>query len=147
MVDQSAVGRSFTPVTAHVEPGRLRYFFNTLGERNPIYRDAAVARTNGYSAVPAPPTYLFCLEMMDSDNPFEFLTELKIDLARVLHGEQSFLYRAPVVVGDTLTFSSRVASVADKKGGAMTLIVVETAVTNQDGIHVADISRTIVVRN
>ncbi|MET0170561.1 MAG: MaoC family dehydratase N-terminal domain-containing protein [Aliihoeflea sp.] len=147
MVDQSAVGRSFTPVTAHVEPGRLRYFFNTLGERNPIYRDAAVARRNGYSAVPAPPTYLFCLEMMDSDNPFEFLTELKIDLARVLHGEQSFLYRAPVVVGDTLTFSSRVTSVTDKKGGAMTLIVVETAVTNQDGIHVADVSRTIVVRN
>ena len=147
MVDQPAVGRSFTPVTAHVEPGRLRYFFNALGERNPIYRDAAVARTNGYSAVPAPPTYLFCLEMMDSDNPFEFLTALKIDLARVLHGEQSFLYRAPVVVGDTLTFSSRVASVTDKKGGAMTLIVVETAVTNQDGIHVADVSRTIVVRN
>ena len=147
MVDQSAVGRSFTPVTAHVEPGRLRYFFNALGERNPIYRDAAVARTNGYSAVPAPPTYLFCLEMMDSDNPFEFLTELKIDLARVLHGEQSFVYRAPVVVGDTLTLSSRVASVTDKKGGAMTLIVVETAVTNQDGIHVADVSRTIVVRN
>ena len=147
MVDQSAVGRSFTPVTAHVEPGRLRYFFNTLGERNPIYRDAAVARANGYSAVPAPPTYLFCLEMMESDNPFEFLTELKIDLARVLHGEQSFQYRAPVVVGDTLTFSSRVTSVTDKKGRAMTLIVVETAVTNQDGIHVADISRTIVVRN
>lgn len=147
MVDQSAVGRSFTPVTAHVEPGRLRYFFNTLGERNPIYRDAAAARANGYSAVPAPPTYLFCLEMMDSDNPFEFLTELKIDLARVLHGEQSFQYRAPVVVGDTLTFLSRVTSVTDKKGGAMTLIVVETAVTNQDGIHVADISRTIVVRN
>jgi acyl dehydratase len=84
---------------------------------------------------------------MDSDNPFEFLTELKIDLARVLHGEQSFVYRAPVVVGDTLTLSSRVASVTDKKGGAMTLIVVETAVTNQDGIHVADVSRTIVVRN
>ena len=29
----------------------------------------------------------------------------------------------------------------------MTLIVVETAVTNQHGIHVADVSRTIVVRN
>ncbi|WP_159007474.1 MaoC family dehydratase N-terminal domain-containing protein [Bradyrhizobium sp. S69] len=147
MVDQSAVGRSFTPVTASVEPGRLRYFFNTLGECNPVYRDAAVARSNGYSAVPAPPTYLFCLEMMDSDKPFEFLTELKIDLARVLHGEQSFSYHAPVVVGDTLTFKPRVTSVTDKKGGAMTLIVVETAVSNQDGIHVADVSRTIVVRN
>ena len=106
MVDQSAVGRSFTPVTAHVEPGRLRYFFNTLGERNPIYRDAAVARTNGYGAIPVPPTYLFCLEMMDAGQSVRIPDALKIDLARVLHGEQSFFYRAPVVVGDTLTFSS-----------------------------------------
>lgn len=147
MVDRSAVGRSFTPVTAHVEPGRLRYFLNTLGERNPVYRDEQAARAAGYSAIPAPPTYLFCLEMMDNERPFEFLTELKIDLARVLHGEQRFTYHAPVVVGDTLTFRSRVTDVADKKGGAMTMVVVETEVRNQHGAHVADTSRTIVVRN
>jgi acyl dehydratase len=147
MVDQSAVGRSFTPVTARVEPGRLRYFFNTLGETNPVYRDAEAARAQGYEAVPVPPTYLFCLEMMDNDKPFEFLTELDIDLARVLHGEQSFTYHAAVMVGDTLAFKSRVTDVADKKGGAMTMIVVETTVTNQHGAHVADTARTIVVRN
>ena len=38
-------------------------------------------------------------------------------------------------------------SVTDKKGGAMTLIVVETRVTNQNGMNVADTSRTVVVRN
>ncbi|MHC2335295.1 MaoC family dehydratase N-terminal domain-containing protein [Bradyrhizobium sp. USDA 4454] len=139
MVDQSAVGRAFTPVTAHVEPGRLRFFLDTLGETNPVYRDAV--------AVPVPPTYLFCLEMMDAPDPFEFLTALGIDLARVLHGEQRFDYHAPVVVGDTLTFHPRVTGVTDKKGGAMTLIVVDTPVTNQNGVHVADVSRTIVVRN
>ena len=147
MVDRSAIGRSFTPVTAHVEPGRLRYFLNTLGEQNPVYRDEAAARAAGYSATPAPPTYLFCLELMDAERPFEFLTELNIDLARVLHGEQRFSYHAPVVVGDTLTFQSRVTDVTDKKGGAMTMVVVETAVTNQHGAHVADTARTIVVRN
>lgn len=94
-----------------------------------------------------PPTYLFCLEMMDAPDPFEFLTALGIDLARVLHGEQRFDYHAPVVVGDTLTFRPSVTSVTDKKGGAMTLIVVDTPVTNQNGVHVADVSRTIVVRN
>ena len=62
MVDRSAVGRSFTPVTARVEPGRLRYFLDTLGEQNPLYRDAGAARAAGYSARPMPPTYLFCLE-------------------------------------------------------------------------------------
>jgi acyl dehydratase len=147
MVDQSAVGRSFTPVTARVEPGRLRYFLNTLGERNPVYRDEQAARGEGYSATPVPPTYLFCLEMMDAERPFEFLTELKIDLARVLHGEQRFTYHAPVVVGDTLTFKPRVTDVVEKKGGAMTMVVVETEVTNQHGVHVADTARTIVVRN
>jgi acyl dehydratase len=147
MVDQSAVGRAFTPVTARVEPGRLRFFLNTLGENNPVYRDAEAARGAGYTATPVPPTYLFCLEMMDAAEPFEFLTALNIDLARVLHGEQRFDYHAPVVLGDTLTFRSRVTSVTDKKGGAMTLIVVETAITSQNGAHVADASRTVVVRN
>ena len=72
---------------------------------------------------------------------------LDIDLARILHGEQSFTYRAPVVVGDTLTFRSRVTGVTDKKGGAMTLVVVETEVTNQHGVRVADTARTVVVLN
>ena len=147
MVDQSAVGHRFTPVTAHVEPGRLRYFFETLGESNPVYRDAAAAKAAGYKGIPIPPTYLFCLEMLDNEKPFEFLTALDIDLGRVLHGEQSFTYHAPVVVGDTLTFQSSVASVAEKKGGALTLIGVATTVTNQHGVHVADTARTIVVRN
>ena len=94
-----------------------------------------------------PPTYLFCLEMMDATEPFEFLRALDIDLARVLHGEQRFDYHAPVAVGDTVTFKPHVTSVTEKKGGAMTLVVVETEVTNQHGVHVADLSRTVVVRN
>ena len=147
MVDQSAVGREFTPVTARVEPGRLRFFLNTLGEGNPVYRDESAARLAGYAATPVPPTYLFCLEMMDATVPFEFLAALDIDLARVLHGEQRFAYYAPVIVGDTLTFHPRVTDVADKKGGALTLVVVETKVTNQAGQHVADAVRTVIVRN
>ena len=75
MVDRSAIGRSFTPVTAHVEPGRLRYFCETIGERSPIYRDAQAARAAGYPAIPVPPTYLFCLEMMDAEHLLMFSTD------------------------------------------------------------------------
>ena len=147
MVDKSAIGVNFTPVQARVEPGRLRYFLETMGERNPLFRDAAAAKAAGFAGAPVPPTYLFCLEMMDSENPFEFLKTLNIDIGRILHGEQSFDYHAPVVVGDTLTFQSRVADVADKKGGAMTIVNVETRVTNQNGQHVADTFRSVVIRN
>ncbi len=147
MVDQSAVGRSFTPVTASVEPGRLRYFLDTIGESNPVYRDPQAAAAAGYAAIPIPPTYLFCLEMMDAADPFEALTTLDIDLARVLHGEQGFTYHTPAVVGDVLTFRSRVTEVTEKKGGAMTLVLVSTEVTRQDGARIADLTRTIVIRN
>lgn len=147
MVDRSAVGHCFAPVSARVEHGRLRYFLNTLGEQNLVYRDAEAARAAGFAGTPAPPTYLFCLEMLDADDPFEMFEVLDIDLARVLHGEQSFVYHAPVLLGDTLTFRPRVAGVTEKKGGALTLIVIACEVTNQDGVHVADVSRTIVVRN
>jgi len=147
MVDHSAAGRALTPVTAQVEAGRLRFFRETTGERNPVYTDAGAAQAAGYAAVPVPPTYLFCLEMMDAEQAFEFLDILGADLSQVLHGEQRFTYRAPVMVGDTLRFEPRIASVTDKKGGAMTLAVVETKVTNQHGIHVADCSRTVVVLN
>jgi acyl dehydratase len=85
--------------------------------------------------------------MMDAEQAFEFLDVLGADLAQVLHGEQRFTYRAPVMVGDTLRFEPRIASITDKKGGAMTLAVVETKVTNQHGVHVADCSRTVVVLN
>ena len=94
-----------------------------------------------------PPTYLFCLEMMDAT------CRLRSDGARTstspgfCTASRVSIYHAPVVVGDTLTFEPRVTSVTDKKGGAMTLIVVETGVTNQHGVVVADVSRTIVVRN
>ncbi len=147
MVDASAIGRTFTPVTARVEPGRLRYFLNVLGETNPVYRDPAAAKAAGFSATPVPPTYLFCLEFMDSEKPFEMLEALAMDLSKILHGEQKFVYHAPVVVGDVLTFRSEVADVVQKKGGAMTLITVATRVTNQNGEHVADAVRVVVERN
>jgi acyl dehydratase len=139
MVDRSAIGRDLTTVRANVEPGRLRYFFDAVGERNPVYRDAAVAKAAGYGAIPIPPTYLFCLEMMDAEKPFEFF--------ELLHVEQRFTYHAPAVVGDTLTFRSRVSDVVDKKGGALTIVDVTTAVTNQRGERVAEALRTIVIRN
>ncbi len=147
MVDRSAIGLSFDPVTAHVEPGRLRFFFNTLGETHPVYRDPAAAEAAGYKRTPIPPTYLFCLAMMDNERPFAILKTLDIDLKRVLHGEQRFDYFHPVVVGDTLIFHSQVTDVVEKKGGALTVIALETKVVNRDGLHVADVGRIVVVRN
>jgi len=147
MVDRSEIGRTLPPVTASVEPGRLRFFLKAIGETNPVYSDAGAARAAGFREAPIPPTYLFCLEMMDAPRPFVLLEELGIDIGRVLHGDQSFVYRAPVYPGDVVTFRSRITDVLDKKAGALTFVVLDTEADNQRGERVADIRRTVVIRN
>lgn len=146
MIDRKFIGHEFAPATVEVEKGRLRFFAKATGNMDPVYSDEEAARTAGYPSIPVPPTFLFCLEM-DRDDPFDFLDLMKIDLGKVLHGDQTFAYHAPVCAGDKVTFTTKVADIYDKKGGALEFVVMDTEVRNQNGTHVADMRRSIVVRH
>ena len=145
MLDESLIGRSFPPHSADVEAGRLRLFAKAIGETRPEYCDEAGAGSAGHRSLLAPPTFATCL-YMDVPDPFAWLRDLGIDLARVLHGAQEIRHFAPVYAGDRLTFSPRIADVVHKKRGTLTLLVKETEVTNQEGVHVAAVRTTLVVR-
>lgn len=146
MIDRKHIGRTWPAHTVEVEKGRLRFFAKAIGERNPIYTDEAAAQAAGYRSLPVPPTFLFSLENEVPD-PFAYLTSMGVDLRRVLHGEQSFHYHAPVCAGEILTFSSRIADIYQKKGGALEFIVKETTVKTPAGAPVAELRTVIVVRN
>jgi acyl dehydratase len=54
----------------------------------------------------------------------------------VLHGEQGFIYHAPVVAGDTLTSSGKVTEAYEKtssNGKVMTFVTSENEYRNQRG--------------
>ena len=146
MIDRKFIGHEFAPVTVEAEKGRLRFFAKATGSTDPIYSDEEAARKAGYRALPAPPTFLFSLEM-DRDNPFDFLDLLDIDIGKILHGEQVFTYHAPICAGDRITLTSKIADIYDKKGGALEFLVIDTEARNQEGAHVADMRRSIVVRH
>jgi acyl dehydratase len=93
-----------------------------------------------------PPTFFFCLEM-DSPRPAAMRELLGIDIARVLHGEQGFVYHAMAHAGDELRFEPRIADIYAKKGGALEFVVRETRVTDAAGRLVAELRATTVVRN
>lgn len=146
MIDKAHIGREFPAHSVAVEAGRLRFFAKATGQTDPVYLDDAAARDAGYRGLPVPPTFLFSLEVEQPD-PFAWFQSIGLDLAKVLHGEQLFVYHAPACAGDVLTFASRITDVYDKKGGVLDFVVKETRVTNQDGVHVADLRATIVQRN
>ncbi|MFQ6574032.1 MaoC family dehydratase N-terminal domain-containing protein [Pseudomonas sp. UM16] len=145
MADKSLIGRSLGVTHVDVEKGRLRFFAKAIGETDPIYTDEAAAQAAGYRSLPVPPTFLMCLQGEGRD-VVELLNIYGFDLGRILHAEQSFVYHTPAVAGDVLTFDTRVVDVYEKKGGALQFVVNETRVTNQDGVHIADVRSSLVQR-
>lgn len=146
MLDKQLIGKPLGTRTIDVEKGRLRLFSKVIGETNPIYLDEKAAQALGHRSVPVPPTFLFCLEI-DAFDSIGTAALTGLDAARVLHGEQEFIYHAMAYAGDTLTFDIKISDVYEKKGGALDFLVKETRVTNQDGQHVADLRSIVVQRN
>lgn len=146
MIDKSWIGRDLGDSVLPIEAGRLKFFAKAIGETNPIYLDEAAARDAGYAALPAPPTFLFAASL-DSGVVFRMLEDMRVPIGKVLHGEQSFEYRAAIVAGDLITVSSKVSNIYEKKNGALEFVELLQDAKNQNGLVVAQIRNVTVVRN
>lgn len=140
----AALAYQFDPFVVTVERGRLAFFAKATGQQDPVYYDLAAARAAGHRDLPIPPSFYFSLELERPD-PFGWTEALGIDLARVLHGEQSFTYHAMAYAGETLTVHTQLVDVAVKKGGELELITKNTSMTC-DGRPIADSVSVIIVR-
>jgi acyl dehydratase len=140
------IGRDLPPSTMTLERGRLRFFAQAIGETDPVYTDVDAARAAGYRDLPAPPTFLFGAEL-DSGESFALLDLLGIPLAKVLHGEQGFVYYRPACAGDTITVRPRITDVYDKKGGALEFVVKTAEARNQRDELVAELRTVLVCRH
>lgn len=127
-VDQSLVGREFPPTSPHpVTAEEIRAF---------------VAATGGtYDGGPAPATFpiVLAFEAMNA-----FLAAERVDLFRIVHGEQKFAYERPVVPGDVLTATLRVATLRQIAGND--IIGTTSEVTDESGALVCATSATLVHR-
>jgi acyl dehydratase len=120
---QDQIGRDLGSFIFDVERAQLRLFAKVTGERRPMYTDPQAARAAGYRDLPAPPTFAFTIGMKP-DDPFEMLSAIGGDLARLLHGEQSFEYVKPICAGDRVRVRRQIVDAYQKKGGALTFFVV-----------------------
>jgi acyl dehydratase len=130
-----------------IERSRLCFFAKAIGETSPIYLDETAARKAGHSDIPAPPTFLFSSEMNPDDLKLQWLREAGVPLAKVLHGEQSFVYHRLPHAGDAIRVISRISDIYEKKNGALQFIVFDTTCSNERGEAVAELRSTIVVRS
>lgn len=143
-IDRSVIGSTRPGGSLLITRSRLRLFAKATGQSDPVFVDVDAARAAGHPDLPVPPTFYLGVDFEGPD-PFG-LVDLDIDLRTVLHGEQSFEYRSTAHAGDELSSSSVVTDVFEKKGGALTFLVSETSVVNQDGDEVVTMTSTLVIR-
>lgn len=142
-MQKSEIGNTGTPVTMHIERGKIREFARAIKDDNPIYFNEETATREAGGIMP-PPTFTMTQGFWEEGPRKPLLT---YDVRRLLHGEQEFEYLAPVHAGDVLTGVARVSDVYEKqgsRGGTMTFGVLETTYTNQRGETVL-ISRSTLV--
>ena len=146
MIDKRWIGHEYPASVLPLERTRLRFFAKAVGETDPVYTDPAAARDAGYADVPAPPTFLFAAEL-DSGIVDRLLADLKIPVARLLHGEQGFTYHRAACAGDTITVRSKITEIYEKKGGALEFVVKTSRALNQREELVAELRTVLVCRN
>lgn len=146
MLDRKWIGLELPKAALELERGRMKLFAKVVGADDPIYFDEDAARAAGHPDLPALPTFIFVAEL-DTGYMDAVIERLGVDIGRILHGEQSFIYHRMAYAGDRLTVSSRIANIYAKKAGALEFIVRETKAVDARGAPVADLRSIIVVRN
>jgi acyl dehydratase len=143
MLDRSLIGRKSDPVVHEVERGELRRFAEAIGDPNPIYVDEAAARAAGFATLVAPPTYAAALASNE-----RFRQSLDVGSRALLHVDQQLEYGRPIVAGDKLTLTSRVADVQERAAGAgpMDILVLEDEARDPHGALVFRARSTLVIR-
>ena len=122
-----------------VEAGKVAEFARSIGDSNPVYRDAELAKERGYEAVPAPliftRTKLFPRYRPESVDDYVGI-DLGFDGQRTVHGEQHYAFERPLYVGDVLTGTTTLTDVFERdgaRGGTMTFAIIETEYTDESG--------------
>lgn len=143
---KAMIGKPTGTVTVVVERSAVANFADAVCDDDPVYRDPRAADAAGFAAIPAPPTFPFVMQNWGAfpelqpegaaggDNALgAVLGPLMAKGGLILHGEQSFEYHRPVLVGDVLRGESRIADAYAKesKGRTMTFVVNETVWTDQ----------------
>ena len=122
---------------------KVREFARAVGSTDPLSLDPAAARAAGHPDVVAPPTFAVVVQDLTLQ---QLLADESagVDFSRVVHGEQRFEARRPIVAGDLLTARMTVSDVKTLGGNAM--VTASSEVRDADGAHVVTAVSTLVVR-
>jgi acyl dehydratase len=134
------VGKRSTKVKNVVERGAVKKFAEAIGDLHPIYFDEETGRNSRYQNNIAPPTFPRTFDYGEIEG-------LNLPNKGLIHGEQSFHYERPLVVGEEILCYSEVKKYFEKKGnfGEMGFLIVENVGEDLSGNTIFSSTSTVVI--
>ncbi len=128
-INPAAVGRTFPESAPYaVSREKIHEFAEAIGDLNPAYVDPAAAAKLGYPDVIAPPTFATVLTLRVVESVLAD-PDLGVDWSRVVHGDERYIYAAPVVSGDVLTVAATLESVRSVGGNELVALRADVRTT------------------
>ena len=122
-----------------ITPQAVKDFALAVGSDDPMHLDDAAAREHGFPAPLAPPTFTTRQIFPVPRDEREQRLGANLDYARVLHGEQEFVYKRLPIAGETLKGRMRISKDFEKegkRGGTMRFVTYESVFTDSQGEEV-----------
>ena len=122
-----------------VPEDKVTEFAVAVGTDDPVHLYADAARERGFPAQLAPPTFTTTQIFQVPREEREKRLGADLDYARVLHGEQEFVYKRLPVAGETLKGRMRISKDFEKegkRGGSMRFVTYESVFTDSEGEEV-----------
>ncbi|MCM3690593.1 MaoC family dehydratase N-terminal domain-containing protein [Neobacillus niacini] len=134
------VGKRSNKVKNDVERGAVKKFAEAIGDLHPIYFDVEVGRNSRFKNNIAPPTFPRTFD-------YGVIDRLNLPTKGLIHGEQTFHYERPLVVGEEILCYSEVKKYFEKKGnfGEMGFLVLESFGEDLAGNTIFSSTSTIVI--
>lgn len=136
---EAVIGKRSKKILNIVERGAVKKFAEAVGDPHPLYFDVEFGKKSRYAANITPPTF---------PQVFDYGTVegLRLPEAGLIHGEQSFVYRRPLRVGEAVYGYTVVESYVEKparsgKLGFLTLKRVGEDAQGEEVFH----SRSVII--
>ena len=133
-VRELSVGSTLDVVSFEVEAGKVREFATATHTDDPAHTDKEAAAAAGFPNVLATPTHVVVAGHHRDQQ--QFVQALGLAIERVVVGSVEWHYTRPLVAGDRLTGTRRIADDTTRegaRGGTMRLVTLETQWVDDSG--------------
>ncbi|GAK07121.1 MaoC family dehydratase N-terminal domain-containing protein [Geomicrobium sp. JCM 19038] len=137
---QDAVGLKSEQIKNTVERGAVKKFAESIDDVHPLYVDESYGKESRFGKNIAPPTF---------PRTFDYGTIKDLHLPNVglIHGEQRYHYKRPLLVGEDVYCYAEVKSYTEKDGksGSMGFLTLANNGVDESGEIVFESTSTVII--